>query len=221
MRAILTSAFDERLSHVLKSGLTPALEARDFHKSGPTYRFEQGDLSWLVNVQKSRWNAADEVQFTINGGIYIPRIVSRYTGRAEPKQPSLVDCCISVRIGMLSETRIDEWWKLTKTNHDDDGKIAAAVVDRVEALLLPFLARFRSKAHAGAFLAAAPTPENKLVSPRGAAQRHVYAALIYDEDGQRAKARCEIGRAVEAARGTPNQSVVEAIYSGMSEQDSS
>ena len=95
----MESLLAKRISGILGSGLTPLLRAHEFRKCGQVYVSERGDVSWVVHVQRSRWNDETEAQFTINEGIYTPGVVGAYLGRPEPSALKLVDCCLSVRIG--------------------------------------------------------------------------------------------------------------------------
>ena len=110
----MTSQFTRRIDGILKSALTPLLRSRGFRKRGPVYVAEHGEVTWLVDVQKSQWNDRNEAQFTVNGGVYVPGVVSGYSRRPDPAEPKMVDCCLSVRIGMLDESRVDKWWKIMR-----------------------------------------------------------------------------------------------------------
>ncbi len=210
----MASPFAQRIAGVLKGGLTPPLRARGFRKEGCVFVAEHDDVVWLVDVQKSRWNDGDEAQFTVNGGVYVPGIVSGYSGRPEPAKPKLADCCLSVRIGMLDESRIDKWWKVTASDDLQDAVdegIAAEVRDRVEGLLLHFLQSFESRAVVAEFLAGSTDIATRFVSPQAAAQRHAYASLIYSGLGNSAKAQSEIELAMREAEGSPIEGVIRRL----------
>ncbi|MCB9869356.1 MAG: DUF4304 domain-containing protein [Planctomycetes bacterium] len=135
--------------------LTPLLRSHGFRKEGSVYLAQYGEMALLVDIQKSRWNDEDDAKFTVNGGIYIPGIVSAYSGRPDPEKPKIADCSLSVRIGMLDELRLDKWWKVTSRDSRQDvvdEEIARELCDRVEMLLLPFLAKFESPAGVAEYL---------------------------------------------------------------------
>jgi hypothetical protein len=210
----MASPFARRLEEIVKGSLTPLLRSRGFRKEGSVYRLQRDSMTWLVDLQKSRWNDPQEAQFTLNGGVYIPGTVSVYTGRPEPEKPMIADCCLSVRVGMLDESRRDKWWKVTA--RDDpraalDESIAEDVCGHVGKLLLPFLERFRSVADVAEFLDGTADVPTKLFAPQAAAQRHAYASLIYLTMGDRTKAHREIEQAMCDAKGSPIEGVVERL----------
>ena len=77
-----------------------------FHRKGLTYVARQDDCAWVLLVHKSRWNPRDSMEFSIDGGIFVPGVIATWAGRAEPTWPTIVDCAVSVRIGLLSSDRL-------------------------------------------------------------------------------------------------------------------
>lgn len=209
----MTSPFDKRLDAILKDSTTPLLKSWGFIERGRTYVARRNALAWLVDVQKSRWNDREEAQFTLNGGVYVPGVVSRYSSRPEPSSPKLADCCLSVRAGMLDHSRLDKWWKLSASQHPDDvdRQIGAELSERLENALLPFLSNFDSLDAIVEYLSAPVTPANRFVSPQTEAQRRAFAALIHAAQGNTAEARDEIDVAMRVARGSPIEDVIRKL----------
>ena len=210
----MASSFAQRIAGILKGSLTPLLRSRGFRKEGSVYLALHGDTASLVDLQKSRWNDEDESRFTINGGIYIPGVVSAYSGRSDPERPKIVDCCLSVRIGMLEESRLDKWWKVTARDSSQDAvdeEIARELCDRVEHLLLPFFAKFESPTDVAKFLSGTMDTSSRFVAPQAPAQRHAYACLIYLKMGDSAKAHRAIEQALREAEGAPIEKVIKRL----------
>jgi len=210
----MASPFAKRIDEILKAGLTPLLRKHRFTKRGSVYLAELGDVAWLVDVQKSRWNDATEAQFTVNGGVYVRGIVSAYCSSPEPRRPRLEDCCLSVRIGRLHEESVDKWWKLTGSSGPQDPgdeQVAAEVCEWVEGLLLAFFRRFESLAEIVAFLEGPIDSTTSFVSPQSSAQRHAYACLVHLRMGNAAKARIEIDEAVRQAEGSPVEEAIKRL----------
>ena len=204
----------QRIARILSKNLTPFLRARGFNKTGNAYLSEKVDLAWLISVQKSRLNDNKEVQITINGGVYIPGVVSEYARRSAPDKPTLADCCLSVRIGMLEESRRDKWWKITSYDecpNTTDEIIAAELHEWVEGLLLPFLAKFKSRGDVAAFLEGAVEGCDRFVMPQSGAQRYTYASLIFAQMGHGDSARRAIERAMLEAEGSPAAEFVRRV----------
>lgn len=208
----MTSLFTQRIDGVLKAGLTPALRARGFRKERALYIAELGEVSWLVDIQKSRLNDPSEAQFTVNGGVYVPGVVSGYLRRPDPKTPKMPDCCLSVRIGMLDESRLDKWWKVAASDRPDaDDEIALDVRHRVESQLLPFLERFASAASVAEFLERPMDRVSGLVQPQSSALRHTYASLIYAKLGDNTRAGKALDQAIREAKGSPIEDFVKKV----------
>lgn len=210
MKSILT----RRVDGILGGELTTLLRERGFRKQGRLYVAESDTVTRLVEAQLSRWSDEDEARFSINGGVFVPGVVSAYSGREETINPKLLDCCLSVRIGMLDSTPSDKWWKITASDATPcatDEQIGADIRNHMESTLLPFLARFESPSAVAAFLARPIEDATKYVFPRSAAQRHSYASLIYSLLGDTERARKEIDFAVHEAKGSPIEEIIEKL----------
>jgi hypothetical protein len=90
-----------------------------FKKSGFNWTFAD-EWTRIINLQLSRWNSADDVQFTLNFGVFIPelhRLSERPCGDPPLKEP---DCVVRARYGQLTPSRLDHWWKVdAKTDSAD------------------------------------------------------------------------------------------------------
>ena len=203
----------KRFRDILNRGVNATLRARGFRKTRCVFRAKCHHVSWLVNAQRSRWNNAKHLEFTLNCGIYIPGVVSRYNSTHEPIEPNLKDCCLSARVGLLGESRLDKWWLLTLSDSEQeaDETIISELNGYLEHAILPFLTGFRSEVDVTEFLTAPSTAANRLISPQGMAQRHAYASLIYARLEDKVKAHEEIERAAEEANGTPIAPIIQSL----------
>src|SRR5204863_12489 len=118
------------------------------------YRREQGDLDWLIDVQKSSWNSKEEARFTLNFGVYVPDAYKLYTDRAAPLHPQTPDCALYGRIGRLTPEGLDRWWKLKADDRlpNTDEAIIADVSHCVRDYCLTFLRQFQTSQDVVAFL---------------------------------------------------------------------
>jgi hypothetical protein len=189
----MASQYKKRIDKIINNSLTPLLKINGFRKSGSVFISQSKTVYWLVDIQKSRWNDKQEANFTLNCGIYIPEVVSGgYTIRKVPIRPSLMDCCLSVRIGILNTPPNDKWWNITNTNNEveEDNDIISEIRASVTRKLLPFLKRFESQEKVLAFLTNPPSNiSDKFVSPRNEVIRFIYAAFIYAGQGNTIKAK--------------------------------
>lgn len=219
----MASVLKQRLSRILKDGPTALLLPLGFRKEGLVYRMTHEEVAWIVDVQTSRWNDAHEVHFTINGGVYAPGVVSSYLRKADPTTPKLADCCISVRIGMLDQCKLDKWWIISTSDRvpdEVDARISAEMCNQVEELLLPFLARFTSLLEVAEFLGEPVVERTRFVAPQAAEQRYAYAGLLYSQLGERVRARAAIDRAMGEAKGKPNEEFIVAVGKHVQKQGS-
>lgn len=82
-----------------------------YRKSGFNWTLAS-EWTRIINLQLSRWNSADDVQFTLNFGVFIPdlhRIAERPPRDQPLKEP---DCVVRARYGSLTPSRLDHWWKV-------------------------------------------------------------------------------------------------------------
>lgn len=211
---------DRRVNGILKASLTPFLKSLGFHKTAMVYRAQQADLTWIINVQLSQWNDDEHVSFTLNGGIYVPGVVSRYSPRPEPIRPSLLDCCVSVRIGMLDESKLDVWWSFRGTQWSEKKvrQVGSSIREHVQRLLLPFLSPLDSQDAVAEFLSDPVTSETDKVCPQSDAIRRSYAAIIKMNLGKTVEALRDIETARSLAVGTPVQGHIEDLAHSLSRQ---
>ena len=204
------------MTGVLKNELDPALAGRGYRRSKDIYLAIGVGLTALIEIQRSRWNDRSAAQFTFNGGIYVPGTLSRYLQQEEPIRPTVADCCISVRIGMLDQSKLDRWWTLTATDGDMSVQIsemAVEVREQVCGVLVPFLATFQTVLDVADFLALSINSSTQFIAPQAASLRAAYASLIYSKNGNQALALDCYAKAVREAQGMPNEAFVKRLGS--------
>lgn len=215
----MATPFDARISFVLRTGVSPLLRTNGFRKTGRVYLASRQEVTWLVQVEKSRWNSKEKAEFTLSGGIYIPGVVSRYLCKPDPAptKVDLADCCISTRIGMLDETQCDTWWKFTGSREicDGDRSIALDIQHRLSHDLLPFFIAYDTRRKVIEFLLQPVAPKKSgymptasLISPQDEVGRRVYAAFLLANEGNLGQAKQVIERAVTDHRGKPGEEFV-------------
>jgi hypothetical protein len=150
----MASPFEPRLSAVLKRSATAFLRPLGFKKTRNTYLCLLEDVQWIVCVQRDRWNTKDTASFTLNVGIYCPRVFHLYYNVVPPVIPEDCDCVIRNRIGILSDFNLDVWWTFSESDDAElvDEAMASDINRRLQEDALPFLQRFRSQQDILAFL---------------------------------------------------------------------
>lgn len=118
---------NECASAVHQAVLKPA----GYRKSGFNWVLAD-DWTRIINLQLSRWSSAEEVQFTLNFGVFIPELhrIAQRPPRGEPlKEP---DCVIRARFGSLTPSRLDHWWKV------DSGTNISDLINDVTGALITY-----------------------------------------------------------------------------------
>ena len=133
------SITSEKIDYIIKVGLHPTLKREGFIKSSRTFRRARLNCTQIVNVQGSWTNYREEGQFTINLAVYFPEAARLHGQFKITNRPTIMDCMIDQRIGVLMPIRQDYWWDFdSKTDLD---KIAKEVVSACMDFGLPWLER--------------------------------------------------------------------------------
>ncbi len=176
----MSTSLEGKFKTILASSITPVLSNAVFKKTGRTFRRELEQLTWIIEFQVRNRTNPDLLDFTINGGIFVPNVVSTYTPRAEPKRPTESDCTLTFRIGMLREDRLDKWWAIDKeTSTEQMSAIGTEVRSRIEDEMLPFLAKFENPGDVVAALtSSSQIGHDVFLNPPNLQRRLAYAAVI-------------------------------------------
>ena len=106
-----------------------------YRKSGLNYVLAS-EWTRIINIQLSRWNSADDVQFTLNFGVYIERLQQLAERPAPSGTLREPDCIVRVRYGALTPSRLDHWWKVN--SQTDVSELIRDVTGALVAYGLPW-----------------------------------------------------------------------------------
>lgn len=198
-RALLTSA-------------AKVLRENDFIKRGNTYAHDNGHVIQLVDIQYSTWNDVREISFTLNCGVYVRGLAGAFRDSADPRNPGVSDCCINARIGMLTDRKLDQWWKVSEdTAPSDDEKLEEEIQRTVQTIALPFLRRFPDEAFVATFLSQPPGSNDRYVEPQADSLRLCYAAVAWRAAGRSDECQKCVNEAVIRSKETPLASTISAF----------
>lgn len=156
------SVLEQRLKGILRAWVDPCLKPLGFRKRAFSYSRPTDEVWWVVNVQRSRWNTHEQCEFTINLGVYVPKVDALAFGRA-CRHPSIARCTLQTRLGMLPKG-IDEWWTI-RIDDEHPAQMDSAIGQVLASLLkthgLPFLQRFQSLRSVLNYLKAPPTRDSR------------------------------------------------------------
>lgn len=131
------SEISERIRDVIRLGLAPALRTAGYKRSGTTFTLVRPEATCVTNVQSSAGNGTTRGLFTINLGVYYPRLEALATRARTPDKPKEAECHARARIGALMPGGNDHWWPiLTDT---DTNQLAKVVREAWEAHAVPWL----------------------------------------------------------------------------------
>ncbi|MGA4718366.1 DUF4304 domain-containing protein [Fictibacillus nanhaiensis] len=133
------------LKQLVKETVAPLLKLHGFKKKGNHFAHMFSEFSWTLNVQSSRWNTNDDVEFTINTGLFINKLYGTYYLYDPPAFPTEVESVLRLRVSELkseSEEHEDIWYKLTPATDIDDLK--ERIKQDIEDIILPHFEQFRT-----------------------------------------------------------------------------
>jgi hypothetical protein len=132
------------LNDLIRNILWPSFKALGYKKSGNNFRhYDTEGWGKIVQFQKSQYNSAAELSFTVNVGLYLPEVEYWLCGReAGPKfqEPA---CVVRKRIGPLAGRQIDSWFKLTPSL--DTTELFARLTDDFNQYVHPYLTAINNK----------------------------------------------------------------------------
>lgn len=210
--------FNSRLNSMLRGEVTPLLKEHGFKKKYLIYSRALSEVSWLIDIQKNRWNSQSEWEFTMNCGVHVPGFWTVYAKNlSEPTKLEISYCPLSARIGMLPPRKRDIWWKLTP---DDDSSVDIATAKdmrfKVESLALPFLNKFHSSLEVANFLSSDLSKQSdlgkqyKYIDPMAKTKRFSFSAIINFNLGNKEKAIRLLDKAIkhEISKKSPLECVI-------------
>jgi hypothetical protein len=96
------------ISSAVRSGLDPSLRELKFTKEGSHYRRWHAEYCCCIYVQLSQWNNRQKSTFTLDLGVFYPKL-AECRGEVAQDKPTTAYCQLRERIGHLTIGR-DLWW---------------------------------------------------------------------------------------------------------------
>ncbi|GAB3638113.1 hypothetical protein GCM10027422_37030 [Hymenobacter arcticus] len=114
MTTDLTATFNE----LVKDVLWPAFKKLGYKKSGNNFRYYDA-AGWgkIVQFQKSQFNSAAELSFTVNVSLYLLDYNYYLCGETSGQTFQEPACVVRRRIGKLVGSKEDEWFELTESSN--------------------------------------------------------------------------------------------------------
>jgi len=135
-------------------GVDRPLKAAGYRKRGLRHIREVANgLRHVVEIQRGRFPAPDEIEFTASCGAHLDVVWLIYPGRFDVGKPQVSCCLVQSRIGFLGLENLDTWW--TIKIRDDETSLQLVIDDfkaRMDDQVLPWLSQFDSAQAIGEYL---------------------------------------------------------------------
>lgn len=125
---------------VVNETIAPLFKEEGYKKQGKNFAHVRSDFSTTVNIQSSKWNTKDEVEFFFNTGIYVEKVFMLMYQLPKPKFPLEINSVM--RIGGTALTKDDSWYRLTADT--DVEQLKQKITNDITEYILPYLRQFES-----------------------------------------------------------------------------
>ncbi|MFT0752749.1 DUF4304 domain-containing protein [Synechococcus sp. RC10A2] len=117
-----------RFSRIVRKAVDPVLLPLGFTRRGQSYRRPLNRLWWVFQVERSRWNTAQECRFGIGGGILVPEVRNITYYHLPPMMPEKADVgdCI---IRYAPEVELRRGWAIRQ--EDDAPLVDAQIIEEL------------------------------------------------------------------------------------------
>jgi hypothetical protein len=110
------------------------LKQNGFTKKGTTFLLKKDNIG-VLNLQRSLSNTKEVCKFTINLGVYSPKLAKALPYDRETDAPDVWSCHWNRRIGDFLDERHDFWW--TADSNSDKREIIQDVLDKIIDIAIP------------------------------------------------------------------------------------
>lgn len=129
------------LKQIIKDDIAPLLKAKGFKKKGNHFAKNFSEFAWTVNIQSSKWNTKDDVEFTLNTGIFTDALFGPFYKEELPQFPTEVYSVLRLRISEL-KNEPDTWYKISLASDLD--KVKKEVQSDIQNVIFPHFEKFQT-----------------------------------------------------------------------------
>ena len=129
------------LKQIIKDDITPLFKAKGFRKKGNNFAKNFSDFAWTVNIQSSKWNTKEAVEFTFNTGIFTDKLFGPFYKEEPPKFSTEVNSVLRLRISEL-KNEPDNWYKIGLSSDLDEVK--KEVQSDIQNVIFPYFEKFQT-----------------------------------------------------------------------------
>lgn len=132
---------------LVKNYVSPLLKQQGFKKKDLCWNRKVDGLTQVINLQLSRYSNSGDIIFTMNIGVFDPKVWNKCWSKEPPVFINEQECFPCIRIGQLlnnmyKETT-DHWW--TINDEADEKYLGKEIIDLINNKCLKFLDSMLSK----------------------------------------------------------------------------
>lgn len=129
------------LDKIVTDALVRVLREAGYRRDKRTFRRASAECIQVVNVQASQWGSATSQRFTVNLGVFFPKVQQALAGdspiRLGRSGPTEYQCQLRRRLGQLMPQHDDIWWDIEAGQ--DPSRVSKELGEAVKAFGLPWL----------------------------------------------------------------------------------
>ncbi|MFB7142840.1 DUF4304 domain-containing protein [Gottfriedia sp. NPDC056225] len=129
------------LNELIKETIAPLFKAKGFKKKGKNFAKLFPDFAWTVNIQSSKWNTKNEVEFLFNTGIYCDKVYTTLDGLKSPIFPLELYSMLRLRISDIKNIR-ENWYKIS--DKTDIEEIKKQVESDIVNVIFPYFEQYQN-----------------------------------------------------------------------------
>ncbi|ACU07077.1 hypothetical protein FIC_00622 [Flavobacteriaceae bacterium 3519-10] len=140
MKTVSETKFDK----IIKNGFHEVLKPLGFKKKENNFYLKLDRIGQIINVQKSVWGNKNNIDFTINTGIFVPEYwlaFYDFINKGLPDYPTEPECLIRKRIGTIRNQH-DTWYHIKETT--DEEQLIVEMRKNLTEFILPYFDRLNS-----------------------------------------------------------------------------
>jgi hypothetical protein len=136
----------------IQEPLAAELRARQFKMLGRTFNRQSADgLTQVIHIQMGSFDPPGTTyhsglrdnlygKVTVNLGVYVPEVATKYIGGLPKRMVHDYNCCIRARLGTLGTEQADIWWSITQ-----EQAVVEDLLPRIRHDAMFFFARYESR----------------------------------------------------------------------------
>ncbi len=134
-----------KFDRIMKQSFHEVLKPLGYKKKINNFYIQRQGFGQIINIQKSVWRTKNDINFTINIGLFLPEYWAGMIynqGKPIPIFPTEPECVIRKRIGHLRKQH-DIWYDITEKT--DESILIAEMRMNLDKFILPYFNTNNSK----------------------------------------------------------------------------